>query len=388
MEYLYQYRDKVNGRWISEPVDEQRILEFVTRGTLTPYDFVRKVLHVGSVKEDDLYQYRDKANGHWISEPVNGKRIQELVTQGTLTSDDFLREAGQMIRNAFPEAEKHWAKLRRIRVELNKLWEAQLDSLMSKITNPDFTRPEAEPSFYKFRSKENAENLKNKLEKGCVSFWNDDVDVLIENSEPQKILQKAIKRKIAADCLNYPEKFTLDGLSGEVALDQAAYESKRKKIKDWLCASGFSTKSGVYIFYNNEKPLYVGETALRLKKDGNWSIGTFNDRFFNGSAAHFTKEIPSSKDKGWSRLCTKIRIFLPKSTDTNAGIQKTNAQEMERLLILKYDLDELDNKQPGTKKGPIDDILSELESEIDGLCDDGELLKKDVEIEHLKKSTT
>ena len=74
--------------------------------------------------------------------------------------------------------------------------------------NSSFTRPEAEPSFDKFRSKENAENLKNKLEKGCVSFWNDDVDVLIENSEPQKILQKAIKRKIAADCLNYPEKFT------------------------------------------------------------------------------------------------------------------------------------------------------------------------------------
>ena len=27
-----------------------------------------------------------------------------------------------------------------------------------------------------------------------------------------------------------------------------------------------------------------------------------------------------------------------------------------------------------TKNGPIDDVISELESEIDGLCDDGELL--------------
>ena len=160
MKDSYQYRDKVNGHWISDAVDKQRILELVTRGTLTPYDFVRKVLHVGSVKEDDLYQYRDingqwisepvngkriqelvtggtltyedfvrkvlhvgsvieedlyqyrDNNNHWISEPVDGKRIQELETQGTLTSDDFLREAGQMIRNAFPEAEKHWAKLR------------------------------------------------------------------------------------------------------------------------------------------------------------------------------------------------------------------------------------------------------------------------------------
>ena len=101
---------------------------------MTSDDFAREVLHVGSVKEEDLYQYRDN-NNHWISEPVDGKRIQELVTGRTLTSDDFLREAGQMIRNAFPEAEKHWAKLRRIRVDLNKLWDAQLDDIMAIISS-------------------------------------------------------------------------------------------------------------------------------------------------------------------------------------------------------------------------------------------------------------
>ena len=241
--------------------------------------------------------------------------------------------------------------------------------MLAKITGT-----EAEAELNGLRRKKNNEKLKNKLQKDCVSFWNDDVDVLIENSpSPQKILQIQIKKKIAADCLNNPEKFTLDGLSGEVSLDQAAYESKRKKIEDWLCASGFSNESGVYIFYVNEKPLYVGETALRLTKGGNWNNGTFIKRFFEGDAAHFTKEIPSD-GKTWTLLCTKIRFFLPKNKSTTAGIQKINAQEMERLLILKYDLDELRNEKPGTKKGPIDDILSELESEIDGLCDDGELL--------------
>ena len=61
------------------------------------------------------------------------KRI--TCNRRTLTSDDFLREAGQMIRNAFPKAEKHWAKLRRIRVHLNKLWEAQLDDIMAIISS-------------------------------------------------------------------------------------------------------------------------------------------------------------------------------------------------------------------------------------------------------------
>ena len=53
---------------------------------------------------------------------------------------------------------------------------------------------------------------------------------------------------------------------------------------------------------------------------------------------------------------------------------------MERLLILKYDLDKLKNKNPGTKQSSVDDILSKLESEITGLCEDGELadLKKNL----------
>ena len=82
----YKYRDKVSGQWISEAVVEQRILEFVTRGTLTPYDFVL----ICENKEDD---------------PKEKK----------------------MIREVFPKAEDHWAMLRKIRVALNKLWEAQLD---------------------------------------------------------------------------------------------------------------------------------------------------------------------------------------------------------------------------------------------------------------------
>jgi hypothetical protein len=329
------------------------------------------------------YQY--KVFGKWTGEEVSAERIRELVTNGSLTPYDFIRE--EVTENGekkwkkfmickhgdeeFTNIREDWAKLQSVRTRLDELWKAQRDSLLSQITGT-----EAEAELNELRRKKNNEKLKNKLQKDCVSFWNDDVDVLIENSpSPQKILQIQIKKKIAADCLNNPEKFTLDGLSGEVSLDQAAYESKRKKIEDWLCASGFSNESGVYIFYVNEKPLYVGETALRLTKGGNWNNGTFIKRFFEGDAAHFTKEIPSD-GKTWTLLCTKIRFFLPKNKSTTAGIQKINAQEMERLLILKYGLEELLNEKPGTKKSPIDDILRELESEIDGLCDDGELLKK------------
>lgn len=44
----YKYRDKVSGQWIAKAVCEGKILEFVTRGTLTPYDFVQICLSVSN----------------------------------------------------------------------------------------------------------------------------------------------------------------------------------------------------------------------------------------------------------------------------------------------------------------------------------------------------
>ena len=194
MKYLYQYRDKVNGQWISEPVGEDRILEFVTRGTLTPYDFVRKVLHIDSVIEEDLYQYRDN-NGQWISEPVDGKKIHELVTRGNLTSNDFVREAKQMIRDAFPKSEEHWGMLRKIRIQLNRLWEAQLDDIMAIISSghhPRIQFREAENSLNKFRDSFSLKKIKDEIRR----VW--------DNETQSSFVQNEIKhRKLSNDPVEF-----------------------------------------------------------------------------------------------------------------------------------------------------------------------------------------
>tara|TARA_Y100000588_G_scaffold394669_1_gene516432 strand:+ start:2172 stop:3269 length:1098 start_codon:yes stop_codon:yes gene_type:complete len=325
--------------------------------------------------------------GKWSNQCVSSARIRELVTNGTLTPFDYIKakkvaegekskwEKPKMIlrHDGFKEkVEKDWAKLQNVRTMLNQLWKAQRDSLLAKIT-----KTEPEPSFKSFRSKENKKNLKNKLQKGCVRFWNDDVDVLKENSySPKKRLQNAIKTGVKAECLNNSTKYKyiLDDLNGGDDLDQAAYETKRKEVEDWLFKLDLHNKWGVYIFYDNEKPLYVGETGLR-KSSEKWINGTYHKRFFELSDEHFPLTKPSIKDKEWSLKCTKIRILLLNTHGAkDDSIEKIKSQEMERLLILKYGLEELLNEKPGTKKGPIDDVLSELESEIDGLCDDGELL--------------
>ena len=89
----------------------------------------------------------------------------------------------------------------------------------------------------------------------------------------------------------------MEGLHSVDDLDQVAYMAKRKVIEDWLCSSGFLNEWGVYIFYDNEKPLYVGETGLRKKVAIIGIMELFIKRFFEGNGAHFTKEIPSSNDK-------------------------------------------------------------------------------------------
>jgi len=252
MKYLYQYRDKVNGQWISEPVGEDRILEFVTRGTLTPYDFVRKVLHIDSVIEEDLYQYRDN-NGQWISEPVDGKKIHELVTRGNLTSNDFVREAKQMIRDAFPKSEEHWGMLRKIRIQLNRLWEAQLDDIMAIISSghhPRIQFREAENSLNKFRDSFSLKKIKDEIRR----VW--------DNETQSSFVQNEIKhRKLSNDPVEFVD-LGRDEEEEEI-LSLSNFEKKFQNLKQKLVSRN-AWKKEVFMFFGLVTRSHMWEKQKQL----------------------------------------------------------------------------------------------------------------------------
>jgi hypothetical protein len=352
----YQY--KILGEWTGEEVSAERIRELVTNGSLTPYDFIKVQVTENGEKKWKKFMIRKHAD------------------------EEFSME------EEFKEIEQDRAKLHSIRAKLDQLWKAQRDSLLAKITgtNPekalDITRGdkiEFLPIHKKANEKQQVHRFVKDIEESCLIYWREAEDLFEtpDNNEPEGGLQKAIKSGLQADCLNNPEKYCIDGLEGDAELDDVAYVEKRKKVEDWLHSKEFHSQWGAYIFYENDEPLYVGETGLRKSKDRKWKNGTYGKRFLEGDSAHFPSRKPSIKDKEWSFNCTKIRILLLNTYGKKGdSVKKEKSQAMERLLILKYDLAKLQNTKPGTKQSPLDDILSKLESEITGLCHDGELVEK------------
>jgi len=346
-----------------------------------------------------MSDFKYKMLGEWTG-PVSAERILQLITNGTLNPYDLIMKEGQEDKKSiicnhddFKEnIWREWAKLRSVRAKLDQLWKAQRDSLLAAITgtNPEKTleiirgdKIEFLPIHKKADEKQQVHRFVEDIEKSCLSYWRKAEDLLEtqDNNEPEGGLQKAIKSGIHADCLKKPEKYCIDGLEGYAELDDVAYVEKRKKVEDWLHSKEFYSQWGAYIFYDNDEPLYVGETGLSKSKVGKWKNGTYGKRFLESDSAHFPKGKPSIKDKEWSFKCTKIRILLLNTFGKKGdSVKKEKSQAMERLLILKYDLDKLKNKNPGTKQSSVDDILSKLESEITGLCEDGELadLKKNL----------
>lgn len=221
--------------------------------------------------EEVKFKYRDKVNGQWISEPVSGERILELVTRGTLTPYDFVCKEGggkpQMIRDAFPEAEKHWAMLRKIRVDLNRYWEVQLDSLMSKIT-----MTKSELSFDKLKSSSNQGIQKKEIEDGLLSYW---------RSAPSDVnkLEKEIKRR---HYNNEPEVYSTEDCSFE-------------SLKDWMVSKNLDGDFGCYAFFDKKSDTgncnYIGMTArpgfkTRLKNHFDDPQKTWTENF---DEIHFWK---------------------------------------------------------------------------------------------------
>lgn len=315
----YKYRDKVSGQWIAKAVCEGKILEFVTRGTLTPYDFVL----ICENNEDD---------------PKEKKMIREVW------SKEKAQEAKQKGKDSRAIAEDHWALLRKIRVQLNRYWEAQLDSLMSKITGTD-----QEPSFVELKSASMQNSQKQVNEDELLIYW---------RSAPSDVnkLEKEIKNR------HYKNGFEV------YSTEDCSFES----LKDWMVSKNLDGDFGCYAFFNKKSDTencnYVGMTAR---------LG-FKTRL----KSHF-----DDPQKTWTENFDEIHFWKINQQGLNSSNTQTQNQSerrqircwlLEKLIIKKYQPKE--NRTRGNLSDPCDKIVDIIASEISGLCQDGELLDKQNQI--------
>jgi len=310
----YNYRDKVNGQWISEPVEEQRILGFVTRGTLTPYDFVRK--------------------------EGGGKP--------------------QMIRDTFPKAEEHWAMLRKIRVQLNRLWEAQLDDIMAIVSSGLMSKSgqklrRCETSLKEFRQKFPLEEFKDEVKR----LWKKNKDNE-DNEEGQNFVQNEINyRRRSTDPLKFDIRPPRSGVK-EGLLSEEDFSEKFSFLEKDLKEKNLN-KNGVYVFYAGEEVTYVGEASNFGKR--------FKDHY--GEQKHLANEYPPDtnpsdmEDEKWFlHDATKLELYELKPS---AGTQSRS--EFESLMIFHHGKPEnnykpRDNKKAGSSSAPVQVALKIVEAEI------------------------
>ena len=321
----YKYRDKVSGQWISEAVDEKKILEFVTRGTLTPYDFVL----ICENNEDD---------------PKEKK----------------------MIREVFPKAEDHWAMLRKIRVALNKLWEAQLDDIMAIISSGLMSKSgeklrRCETSLKEFRQKFNLEEVKDEVKR----LWKNNED----NEVGANFVQNEIDyRSRSTDPLKFDIRAPRSGVKKGL-LSAEDFSEKFSFLEKDLKKTNLN-KNGVYVFHAGEEVTYVGETSnfgKRFKEHYDEQIKLANE--------YPPDTTPSEiEDKKWFlHDATKLELYELKSS---AGTQSRS--EFESLMIFHRGKPESnykprDNKKAGISSAPVQVALKIIEAEIRELksTDDG-----------------
>ncbi len=308
---------------------------------------------------EKLYQYRDKVNGQWISELVSRGRILELVTRGTLTPYDFVQEGEskpQMIRNVFPEAEDHWAKLRKIRVQLNRLWEAQLDDIMAIVSSGLLSKTmgkqrRCETSLKSLRKNFSSDQIKDEIKR----LWSGEPSSSFIEDE---IKHRMLKGDPKTFELHPPSSGITEGLLSEEDFKEK-FENLEQDLKKHLKKKSVK-KTGVYVFWAGEQVTYVGEATVGFKK-------RFKQHYNNqkGLKDKYPSDIKSCdiKDNWFLHDATKVELYMLK----NLGTQSIS--EFESLMIFNHgDPDNKylprDNKKSGSSMAPVEVAMKIIDSEI------------------------
>jgi len=294
------------------------------------------------------YKYRDKVNGSWISKGVTADQILELVTRGTLTPYDSVLEEGksnpEMICEIFPEAEECWSLLRKIRLNLNRLWEAQLDDIMAMISSgqhPNLQLRQAERTLEDFRNKLTFSSIENELKK----LWN--------TGDNSNFVSNEIKyRKGANDPVDL-----IDLCPSAEEDEYLSSEDLDKKYQDLEQKLQTKRKDrGVYVFWSGYEPTYVGKATKN-----------FGRRF----KEHYKKQ---------KKLCDKNQFdendvrFLHDATKVQLYALKMNVgdkpiAEFESLMIFyrgnaNNQFRPRDNRNSGSRDNPLQVALKIIEQEI------------------------
>ena len=142
-----------------------------------------------------------------------------------------------------------------------------------------------------------------------------------------------------------------------------------EKLSNWLIKNNLDGRSGCYAFFDRQSCLYVGMT---------------NKGFEDRLKKHFDDD-----DKTFTNEFDRVEFWLINQSgefeaENNEKENVNLGAEIGKLLIKKFQPSENENK--GNLSDPCEQLVKIIDSEISGLCKDGELLDKENSISELKEA--
>jgi hypothetical protein len=203
--------------------------------------------------------------------------------------------------------------IRAIRADLDLLWKAQRESLISRVRGL-----ELEPSYETTRKQ--AKAIKDRVKQSCLLYW-----------KKSKSYDAWIEELVWRDC-DIQRRLRGDGC-------EEKYEDARK----WLTEAKLIDEAGCYCFKEGKQYLYIGKAGA-----GEYTLG---------------RRLHDHRRSVFFEHATHLRIIIPR--------YKTWISRLERLLLLNYPDAQYNDATPAMGHNSADEILELLASEMDDLLTDG-----------------
>ena len=300
----------------------------------------------------DLYKYRSKITGILIDQPVDKDMILELVSRGTLTPYDFVQicvdgnddPSLKMITEVFPESIEKWALLRKIRSYFNKLWEAQLDDIMAMISSgqhPNLQLRQAERTLEDFRNKLTFSSIENELKK----LWN-------TGDSSNFVRNEIMYRKRANDPVELTDLFPVADEKEYLSADDL--DKKYQDIEDKLQSR--SRDRGVYVFWSGDEPTYVGKARQ--------NFGQRFSQHFEKQKLLCDQNQFDENDVRFLHDATKVQLYTLKMSVGEKPITEFESLMIFYRGNSNNKFRPRDNRNSGSSDNPLQVALKIIEQEI------------------------
>ena len=203
--------------------------------------------------------------------------------------------------------------IKAIRADLDLLWKAQRESLISHIRGL-----ELDPAYETTRKQ--AKTIKDRVKKSCMLYWT-----------KSNLYDIWIEELVWKDC------------DIQRRLRGSGCEEKYEDAVQWLTEAKLIDEAGCYCFKNGKDYLYIGKAGT-----GDSNLG---------------RRLRDHRRTVYFEHATHLRIIIPR--------YKMWISKLERLLLLRYPNAQYNDATPTVGNNPADDILELLLSEMDDLLKDG-----------------